>query len=87
MKDIALAFLLLSAISCKQSTNPTGPKIGEEFDLKYGQSTQVQAHDIISIKFQTVGEDSHCPKGADCLWEGNAKIIFLIRTCFHWKEE
>lgn len=79
MKNIVVAFLLLAVVSCKQpTTNATGSKIGEEFDLKYGQSTQIQDHEPILITFRDVGEDSRCPKGAVCVWQGNARIVLQV---------
>ncbi len=77
MKSIIFIFLSLFILSCEQSTNPTGPKIGEEFDLKYGQCVQIQDKDF-SIKFQNVAEDSRCPTGTCCKWEGNAKIVLQV---------
>jgi len=79
MKKVMLPFFLLIIASCKQSaTNATGPKIGEEFELKYGQSVQVYDHETILITFQNVGEDSRCPKGAVCIWQGNARIVLKV---------
>ena len=79
MKNIVVAFLLLTVASCRQpTTNATGPKIGEEFDLKYGQSTQIYNHERILITFHSVGEDSRCPKGAVCVWQGNARIVLQV---------
>jgi hypothetical protein len=78
MEKLALVSILLFFISCQQPTNTTGQEIGQEFTLRYGQSTQIQSHDIFSIKFLNVVEDSRCPKGAVCVWEGNAKIILQI---------
>ena len=78
MKNIVFVILSLILISCKQPTSPTGQKIEEEFVLKYGQSTQIQYSDTFTIKFQSVAEDSRCPKGATCVWEGNAKIVLQV---------
>ena len=77
IKNIAFVVLSLFGLSCEQSTSPTRPKIGEEFELKYGQSTQIQGQNL-SIKFKNVAEDSRCPKGAFCVWEGNAKIVLQV---------
>ena len=78
MKIIAFLLVTILIISCNQPVIPVGQKIEEEFDLHYGQSTQIQYRDEFIIKFQEVVEDSRCPIDVDCVWEGNAKIILTI---------
>ena len=78
MKQFLVTVLALLAFSCKSSTSsPTGPKIGEEFNLKYGESIQVQ-NESLTLKFENVADDSRCPTGASCVWAGNAKIILQV---------
>ena len=64
-------------LTCLQSQNKTKPMYSEVFDLKMGDSVQLQ-DESITIKFLDVAEDSRCPKGATCIWEGNARIILRI---------
>ena len=78
MKHFLVAFLALAAFSCKSSnSSPTGPKVGQEFDLKYGESIQIQ-NESLTLKFENVADDSRCPTGASCVWAGNAKIILRV---------
>ena len=78
MKSIPFILLSIFILSCKQTTTtPTGPKIGEEFELAYAQTIQIQGK-TITIKFQNIAEDSRCPTGVICVWEGNAKIILTV---------
>lgn len=58
---------------CDSPASHSGPKIGEEFELKHGKTVQI--HDTkISLTFSSLKEDSRCPEGAVCVWAGNAKI-------------
>jgi hypothetical protein len=77
MKSKLFIFLSVLILSCKQTTAPTGPNIGEEFDLQYGQTVQIQNKNF-TINFKAVAEDSRCPTNVCCKWEGNAKIILHV---------
>lgn len=45
--------------------------------LRPGQSAQSPAEQI-SVTFTSVVEDSRCPRGARCVWEGNAGVALLL---------
>ena len=77
MKSLVFVILALSVIGCKSSTEPTSPSIEEEFRLKYGQSVKLK-NEPLTIKFKSIVEDSRCPTGAVCVWEGNAKIVIQV---------
>ena len=51
--------------------------LGKEFGLNYGQSKTLNSY-VLTIKFKDVIEDSRCPEGALCVWEGNAKVAIEI---------
>jgi len=76
MRLFLCGLLGMAIFSCAESQDP---KLGEEFDLAYGQFTQIHAEDI-SIKFLDVAGDSRCPTGVVCVWEGNAEIILLVNS-------
>ncbi|MCA1624280.1 MAG: hypothetical protein LC778_10860 [Acidobacteria bacterium] len=43
--------------------------------LRINQETQIDSPDIgFNFKFLSVVEDSRCPEGVDCIWEGNARL-------------
>lgn len=73
----ALVVFLVAVFAFGCSTNPVGPKLGEQFDLKLGQQTTVQ-NEGLTIKFKTVDNDSRCPEGAKCVWVGNAKVTIVV---------
>ncbi|MBM2841489.1 MAG: hypothetical protein HW412_2017 [Bacteroidetes bacterium] len=70
-------FFALALLLVQCSSDPVGPKLGEEFDLKIGERVVVQNQNLF-IKFKTVDGDSRCPEGAMCLWAGNAKVFLLV---------
>lgn len=53
-------------------------KLGVEFKLGVGKSAAVKGEGL-EIKFLSVAEDSRCPRGVDCIWEGNAKVRLRLK--------
>lgn len=51
--------------------------MNEEFSLGVNQQVSINTEGLM-IEFVTVLEDSRCPVGVDCVWEGNAKIRIKI---------
>lgn len=51
--------------------------LGQEFTLKVGQEVSIKEAGL-KITFASVAEDSRCPKGVDCIWAGNGKIVVKI---------
>ena len=72
MKLLGIVTLLL--FGCSSGTDPN---LGDEFVLNYGQSTSIEDQNI-SITFTDVGDDSRCPAGVVCVWEGNVEIFLDI---------
>jgi len=74
-----LAFLVigLSLSSCVGGIGGTRARLGEEFSLSVGQSVVIAGEDL-GIKFVEVSEDSRCPKGATCVWEGRVAALVEI---------
>jgi hypothetical protein len=52
--------------------------LDEEFDIGLNQKAVIKENDI-EITFLKVLEDGRCPKGAECVWEGNGKVQILIK--------
>lgn len=78
MNNFILIIFSFLAFSCEQPTNPTGQTVDKEFVLNYGRSIQLQYIDTFFVSLLDVLEDSRCPKGYTCFWEGNAKITLNI---------
>ena len=50
----------------------------QEFKLKIGESAKSKPEGL-EVEFDSVAEDSRCPKGVNCVWAGNAKIILKVK--------
>ena len=47
--------------------------LGQAFDLKVGQEANISPEQL-TLQFLSVSEDSRCPQGENCIWEGNGKV-------------
>ena len=47
--------------------------LGQAFDIKVGQEASISSQQL-TLKFLSVSEDSRCPQGTICMWEGNGKV-------------
>jgi len=78
--------LVITACSNTQSSGTTtAPQaetknlkdFGESFNLKIGQSAFLQNGNVmLEVKFAGIKEDSRCPKGTMCYWEGQVVPVF-----------
>jgi len=64
--------LFLSHAACG-GESPAAPKparLGQPFELASGETALVGGADL-RVTFNSVKEDSRCPSGAACIWEGD----------------
>jgi len=54
--------------------------LGEEFSLHIGESIGITGESL-QVKFVGVSEDSRCPEGATCIWEG--RVSCAVEITFH----
>lgn len=66
---------------------------GEPFELAVGESAGVAGHDL-TVRFVAVHDDSRCPEGVQCIWQGDAGVELdvdlggpEIRMVLHTGEE
>jgi hypothetical protein len=73
------ASLLLTLIGslAPQSAVISQPVLGQPFEVRQDEETQIKSVEL-RIKFNSVQEDSRCPKGENCIWEGNARIELKV---------
>jgi len=64
-----MMLVILPLAGCGSGNGDVGAVLGYEFPLKLGQKA-VLFGDGLEIKFVEVLEDSRCPDGATCIWEG-----------------
>ena len=49
------------------------PVLGNSFNLRYGERSILAGEDLV-LTFVQVLEESRCPVGVQCIWEGNARV-------------
>lgn len=69
---VALTALLLTA--CAPKAGGEAAILGKEFSLLIGESVAIKGENL-EITFLKVLEDSRCPKGVQCVWQGRAKSL------------
>lgn len=75
-----LLLLLLAALGAVlQASSATSARLGEEFKLKIGREVRI-AGEKLSIRFNAVRDESRCPTGVQCVWEGNAGVVVELST-------
>lgn len=79
MKAANLFFVIFVLAWNGCTENPVTPDIflDSDFKIKFGKSAFIQRENLY-ITFTDVVEDSRCPEGLMCFWEGTAKIKLLI---------
>jgi len=80
LRIIALAFVatLLGGLSSPGDTQPKKVRVGESFDLRLQEWARVEAEDL-EVGFSAVVADSRCPRGEQCVWEGDATVRIWVR--------
>ena len=63
---------LLSACS-----SAAAPRLGDEFTLRVGQSASIPELNLW-MRFIKVVDDSRCPAGALCIWEGDGAVLIEV---------
>lgn len=54
--------------------------ITEELEIGFGQQVCATQDKNICVRLDSVIDDSRCPRGLNCIWEGNAKMRFTLTT-------
>lgn len=70
--------VLVALVACSENREevPIENIFGESVTLKVGESVDIQA-DLLALTFDSVN-DSRCPTGVVCVWEGQAVIQFTV---------
>jgi len=49
--------------------------LGQEYMVGFGETIHVAD---LSLEFTTLAEESRCPASANCVWQGNARILVTV---------
>jgi hypothetical protein len=66
------ALVLLALAACSDDTD-TAPALDRPFKLAYAHEAELES-EALTLKFVSVDEESRCPSGVECVWEGQARI-------------
>jgi predicted small secreted protein len=79
MKILIISLLLSIASFVIAGCSNNVVSLGEEFSLRMSESAVIKGEEL-QIKFVDVSEDSRCPTGVVCVWEG--RVICLIEITY-----
>lgn len=78
MKRFVFVAVLLLTFSCLGAqTRERVIVLEQEFKLKIGESAS--GPEGLKVEFDSVADDSRCPKGVTCVWAGNAKVQLKVQ--------
>jgi uncharacterized membrane protein YadS len=78
-RTFLLGFLLiqLTILSCQSGETRVKASLDNEFSLVASQAAELKGEPVV-IQFEGVQEDSRCPKGAICVWQGRVTCIVNV---------
>jgi hypothetical protein len=72
------SLLVLAALSgCQGGVNTIKSSLDNKFSLAIGQVAELQGEQL-TVMFEGIQEDSRCPKGAMCIWQGRVRSLVQI---------
>lgn len=75
MKNIIVALILAFSACTKEEIEVAQTPLASKVELSF--DTELAYQEGVKIKVTKV-EDSRCPQGTTCVWEGMAKVFFSI---------
>lgn len=82
-KVVIFLFLLASLSGCARQSgggeDPSGggSELGREFAVERGREVGISG-ERLTVRFVSVTSESRCPEGAQCVWEGYARILVRL---------
>jgi hypothetical protein len=79
LKNIFLicTLLILTVSGCQTSAGTIQALLDKEFSLAVGQTAELKDAGF-TVQFETVQEDSRCPKDATCIWAGRVRSTIQV---------
>ena len=69
--------LAVSACGGESPSRPRDARLGQPFTLKAGESALLEGQRLC-VTFDEVTGDSRCPRGVQCIWEGDAAVRLTV---------
>jgi len=77
MKFLIITLMLSTILFVVSACNSDTVSLGQEFSLRIGESASIRGEEL-QVKFSEVTEDSRCPTGVVCIWEGRVSCLVEI---------
>ena len=77
MKYFSMSLLLGAILFAGFACGNGAVSPGKEFSLRIGESAKIKGEDL-QVRFLEVTEDSRCPAGVTCIWEGRVSCLVEI---------
>jgi hypothetical protein len=74
---IALLSILTVLCGCQGGDGMVKASLNNEFSLAIGQSAGLTGEPL-TIQFVEIQDDSRCPKGAMCIWQGRVSAVLQV---------
>jgi hypothetical protein len=75
---LLISVVILTILSsCQSSEGTIKVSLNDEFSLAIGQTAELQEEQL-TIKFEGIQEDSRCPRGATCIWQGRVSCVLQV---------
>ena len=78
MKHFLLITLIVFSCGCHKDTTTQieikTAHLGESFELHAGEAVTISGEPL-SFRFDSLLNESRCPLGVECFWQGNASIV------------
>lgn len=71
------ALILAACLAAACGAQSTAPKFGENVTVRVNAAVRIPS-DTTTVRFIGVTADSRCPSGAQCIWAGDAAVVFLV---------
>jgi hypothetical protein len=69
--------LLLATFAVACGAQSTAPRFGEKVTMRFNATVRIPS-DTTTVHFTDVRSDSRCPSGAQCVWSGDAEVVFTV---------
>lgn len=71
------ALVLIACFSAACGAQSTAPRLGENIVVRFNEAVRIPS-DTTTVRFAAVTSDSRCPSGAQCVWAGEATVVFTV---------
>lgn len=76
-KGLGIMMVLFLALSCGKTV--LNAELNKEFSIKHDDKVVIDNEDL-EVEFTNVTEDSRCPEGTNCIWEGRVVVQLMVNN-------